>query len=42
VGLTLLTRQLGVRFHGYGYAGAVYVTALAGLVVLSRKLMPQP
>jgi polysaccharide biosynthesis protein PelG len=37
-GLTLLTQELGVRFYGYGYAGAVYVTALAGLVVLSRKL----
>ncbi len=38
VGLTLLTLELGVRFYGYGYAGAVYVTALTGLGVLSRKM----
>lgn len=36
--LTLLSMKLGSHFYGYGFAGAVFATALTGLAVLSRKL----
>ncbi len=36
--LTLLSKVLGVSFYGYGFAVAVFLTAVTGLVVLSRKL----
>lgn len=38
IGLTALTQYLGPAFYGYGFAGAVVLTSVAGLVLLSRKL----
>lgn len=37
-GLTLLTQHLGLRFYGYGFAGAALVATLTGLALLSRRL----
>lgn len=37
-GLTLLTQLLGPVFYGYGFAGAMLATAVAGLLVLGHKL----
>ena len=36
--LTLLTQLLGPTFYGYGFAGAVVLTTLVGLSVISRRL----
>jgi polysaccharide biosynthesis protein PelG len=36
--LTLLTQVLGPTFYGYGFAGAVVLTTLAGLSIISRRL----
>ncbi|MGH8490918.1 MAG: exopolysaccharide Pel transporter PelG [Gammaproteobacteria bacterium] len=36
--LTALTQYLGPVFYGYGFATALIMTSLIGLVVLSRKL----
>jgi polysaccharide biosynthesis protein PelG len=36
--LTLLTQVLGPTFYGYGFAGAVVLTSLAGLSLISRRL----
>ncbi|MGB5582097.1 MAG: exopolysaccharide Pel transporter PelG, partial [Gammaproteobacteria bacterium] len=38
IGLTALTLWLGPAAYGYGFAASVALTAIAGLVVLSRKL----
>ena len=38
IGLTLLTQSLGPMYYGYGFAVAVSLTSLVGLVILSRKL----
>src|ERR1700687_431234 len=38
IGLTLLTQSLGPMYYGYGFAVAVSLTILVGLVILSRKL----
>lgn len=35
---TLLTQLLGPTFYGYGFAGAVVLTTLVGLSVISRRL----
>ncbi len=37
-GLTLLTQALGPIFYGYGFALAVLIAALAGLLLLARRL----
>lgn len=36
--LTLLTQLLGPTFYGYGFAGAVVLTTLVGLSIISRRL----
>jgi len=38
IGLTLLSQLIGPVAYGYGFALSVSITAIAGLVVLSRKL----
>ncbi len=38
LGLTWLTLQLGPQFYGLGFAGAVVLTSLIGLALLSRQL----
>ncbi len=38
IGLTWISFQLGPSFYGYGFAVAVTVTSLVGLVILSRQL----
>lgn len=38
IGLTLLTQLLGPEAYGYGFAVSVALTAIAGLLLLSRKL----
>lgn len=35
---TVLTQYLGPAFYGYGFAGSVVLTALVGLIVISRRL----
>ncbi len=38
IALTLLTQSLGPMYYGYGFALAVSLTSLVGLVILSKKL----
>lgn len=35
---TLLTQYFGPTFYGFGFAGAVLLTTIAGLIILSRRL----
>src|SRR6266851_1934368 len=38
IALTLLTQSLGPMYYGYGFALAVCLTSLVGLMILSKKL----